>query len=279
MKWIPDESQLNTILTLYKTKSVLYIAKQFGKDRSVIIRILKENNIHIKNLSESHRLPVDEYFFDKIDTEEKAYWLGFIYADGYITKCNNHEVFGIKLNIKDLDHLVKFKKAIKSDHKIIKETINSPYGVVNACAISIRNKVFVDCLQDKGVFYNKSKILQPPPLNKIPNELLSHFIRGYYDGDGSVYQCKAKKDSWKPYGNISFLGTKNFLTWILDNLKNVCLTTANIYKYKDKDVWEIKIGGNNNFLNLYNYLYKNATVYLDRKKEKADSIKIDAQTI
>lgn len=279
IKWNPTELQLSDIIQLYKTKSIAHIAKQYGKDPSTIKRILVENNISIKNLSDTHKLPIDANFFNSIDTEEKAYWLGFIYADGYITKCNGHSVFGIKLKIEDKDHIVKFKNAIHSEHKIIEGVIESPYGVSRACSITIANEEFVHCLLDKGVFYNKSKILKPPPQEKLPNNLVSHFIRGYFDGDGSIYLGKAKKDNWKSSGNVSFIGTYELLSWILNNLKEQCSTKANIYKYKNKDIWEIKIGGNTNFLNLYEYLYKDANIFLSRKKDKADFIKTDVQRL
>lgn len=86
--------------------SIAKVAAQFGITADRVLSILKKNNIPRRSSSESHKLPVDSNFFHEINTEEKAYWLGFMYADGYVT----NRTMGIKLQESDSSHLEMLKK-------------------------------------------------------------------------------------------------------------------------------------------------------------------------
>lgn len=206
--------------------------------------------------------PFDQHFFDRIDTEEKAYWLGFIYADGYVTK----SVFGIKLQESDTDHLKKLKAALKSEHAIghyiNKSGFGTTYGPFKLCAFSIDNKYLVDTLIKNGVVYNKSKILTFPSKDIVPDHLLHHFIRGYFDGDGSVYHTP-------PHGylSISMDGTEHFLSEVLKIFHEVSGTNAKLYDSKGT-IKSLKVGGSKQVQAIYEYMYKDATVFLGRKKER-----------
>lgn len=270
-------SDINNIIWLYtnENKSMSYIAKYYKKDSGVIKRLLIKNNIKIRDNNSYKSKKVDTYFFDSIDTEEKAYWLGFIYADGSISK----KCLNIKLCYEDIDHLRKFKESIKSEHKILEIETNTPYkDNYKYCSISIVNDHLVNSLNNNGVLYRKSKILVFPTTQQVPKNLLSHFIRGYFDGDGSVYEySKTHK------GNVSFTGTENFLNGILNTFKSFLKTKTYVRKYKNKDIYDLKFGGMNIFYSIYLYLYKDATIYLDRKKNKFIHIlnenKIDVQRL
>lgn len=259
----------NKILDLYvkQIKSLSYIAKQFNVDSSVIKRLLIKYNIEIRNNNTYKKKKLNENYFHKIDSFDKAYWLGFIYADGYIT----NTTFGIKLKSTDIKHLHKLKNCLESEHKIgIGNNESETYGNCEYCYLCINNKQLVQDLLSQGVFYNKSKILKPP---SIDSKFIPAFIRGYFDGDGSVYEYSKTHE-----GSISFVGTKELLEFILENLKTCCSTNTNIYKYKNKDIYEIKIGGSNNFSNIYKYLYSDDSMYLDRKKQKYENILAYRQT-
>jgi intein/homing endonuclease len=130
--------------------------------------------------------------FDVIDTEEKAYWLGFIYADGYIETESNR--FGIGISIKDYGHLVKFNSFMKYlgnniKTKISKQKYKGELKEKEICFWRVSDKHLKESLIKQGCFEKKSLILEFP---KIPAKLVKHFIRGYFDGDGCVsyYQNK-----------------------------------------------------------------------------------------
>lgn len=241
-------------------KSLRQIAKEYHVSRNRISKILKENNIEIRysNLT-SKRYFCNENFFEKIDNEEKAYWLGFIYADGFITTKRKHgsQSLGITLSIKDIDHLEKFKKSINSTHKINTYLYHGfekeGYPATKCSRILIPSQKIVNDLKKHGVVENKTKILIFP---KIKNDLLNHFLRGYLDGDGSLFE-----DSRGTYG-LSFNGTKEFLEGI-----NTFLQT-NQKISRDKTIYSIRYSGNLKVLKVCNVIYKDATIYMDRKYNK-----------
>ena len=261
---------IENILNLYTIQniSISKIAKLYQVNDSVISRVLKENNIQIRTNNFYKQKRFDETFFDVIDTEEKAYWLGFIYADGCVSHRENTDVFEIKLSETDKTHLEKLKLSLQSEHCIGTYTSTSGYNIDKTyCSISIVNQHLVDALIKSGVTYQKTHNLKFPTTTQVPNGLIRHFIRGYFDGDGSVY-CTQSDNK----GCISFTGTENMLNGILNEIKTMISTNVSLYKYKDKDIYDLKIGGNNYFKQCYEFLYNDATIFLDRKKNKFDEI-------
>jgi hypothetical protein len=244
------------------------IADIYNVSGDTIRRRLKANNISIKKNDFYKKKNFNENFFDKIDTEEKAYWLGFIYADGCVSHRKTTDVFEIKLSEKDKIHLEKLKLALDSEHSIGTYISSCGYNIGKKyCSFSIVNQHLVDSLVEKGVLYCKTHILKFPDETQVPQNLINHFIRGYFDGDGSIY-CLEENGA----GGMSFVGTKNMLEGILSEFKHVIPTTTQIYKYKNKDVYDLKIGGSNYLKQCYEFLYNNATVFLERKKNKFDEI-------
>lgn len=265
-----SSEQISNITYLYTTEqlSVYKISKQYNVHDNTIARVLRENNIEIRNNNFYKTKRCNDIFFDTIDSEEKAYWLGFIYADGCITRRKKTDAFEIKLSEKDKSHLEKLKNSLQSEHKIGTYVSSCGYNVGKTyCNLSIASQHLVDSLITKGVTYQKTHTLLFPKNHQVPQSLMNHFIRGYFDGDGSVYCLESNG-----VGAISFTGTKDMLEGILNELKQIIPTTSQIYKYKNKDVYDLKIGGYNYFKQCYEFLYNNATLYLERKKNKFEEI-------
>ena len=153
--------------------------------------------------------------FEKIDTEEKAYWLGFLYADGSVG--SKEDKIELGLAEKDLKHIEKFKTFMNINNKISYREKTKSYRM------SFRSAKCKQDLIDKGCIPKKSLILDFPNENQVPKELQRHFIRGYFDGDGSI---STPKNSYGPRKNgrtISFIGTQDFLQSIIDIFVNeVC---------------------------------------------------------
>lgn len=253
-----SEKDIEKIIELYSVqyKSISYISRLFDCSENKIKKILVSNNIEIRNANFYKSKYVDESFFENIDTEEKAYILGFIYADGYISKTT----FGIKISAKDYELLKKIKDILHSEHKIGFCINNNGYGKGNeSCYLSINNKKLVNSLIENGVVYNKSNILKFPSYDIVPEHLIRHFIRGYFDGDGSVYRNNSGLV-------VSFDGARHFLKYLLDILRDVTGTKTDLYKYKNKEHYYIRIGGNNQVKMFYDYIYEDSTIFLGRKK-------------
>ena len=188
-----------------------------------------------------------------------------MYADGYITG----KYFGFKQSAKDKEILEKIQIALKSKHKIGEYINSNGYGQGNAyCSLIISNEKMVSDLQKLGVVFSKSKVLQFPNQEQVPSHLLRHFIRGYFDGDGSIYKVM----QGDTYG-ISFTGTKDFLTGVSNFFQNNGINTiAQVYKYNNKDIYDYKIGGRNNVKAVGDILYDGASIFMNRKKALFDEI-------
>ena len=115
----------------------------------------------------------DVSFFDEINTPEKAYWLGFIYADGFHNKYH----FQMKLSIKDRDHLMSLRSALKSNHVV--------HNNLDTTFLRICSKQLCDTLDKLGCITKKSLVIRYPNIDPLLNK---HFIRGVFDGDGCFYQ-------------------------------------------------------------------------------------------
>lgn len=238
---------------------------EHGRNR--IYRMLKENGVMRNHSEKSRKYIYNKDFFKAIDTEEKAYWLGFIYADGYIVngiKGKNKDSLGITLSNKDKNHIEKFKKSINSNHPIRNYT--TKYGYDSA-RIVIQDEELVADLIKLGVLRNKSLILKFPTIDMVDRSLIYHFIRGYFDGDGS-FKKKGKK--LKGY-DFSILGTIEFLAEL-----RICLGVDNeirkCNKNTDSNNYHLTFGGNQKVKQVSEMLYKNAKIYLDRKYKRYKEI-------
>ncbi len=239
-------------LSTIKVKNITGIG--LGK----LTKNLKKRGLIRSNKINSRKYHVNYDFFKNIDNEHKAYWLGFIYADGYISRINKNKKIGISLNIKDMDHLEVFKKQINATYPINIYKSKSFGGVeIEYCRLLITSDQLFDDLIDKGVFEKKTLILKFPNESIVPKNLQHHFIRGYFDGDGSFKKSNGK------YYVFNLCGTKEFLLKCQEILhKNTKLEK----RHKDnKNNYSFSIGGRLQAKKIGDYLYKNATVYLERK--------------
>lgn len=230
---------------------------------------------------------LNENYFESIDCEDKAYWLGFIYADGFITKRKpgyGQHILGVTLAEKD--HLEKFANSIGTDKPVKTYEKKNGFGKNDGCYLEhklalVSNKLVSD-IEKLGVVENKTFKLSKIP--NIPTEYIRDFIRGYFDGDGSVFIINRKalrqtKNGPKVYTGqnlgITICGTFNFLSSLIEEINNAEIPKNCIYKElrRQSDTWSIKLSSNKRSLEFYNYIYgHNPLVYMNRKKEKFEQL-------
>lgn len=190
--------------------------------------------------------------FEKIDNEEKAYWLGFLYADGSVGSSDNRIELG--LAEKDLKHIEKFRAFLKVDNKIQYREKTKSYR------IQIKNKKCKSDLIKQGCIPKKSLILNFPNEEQVPIHLIRHFIRGYFDGDGwftNTEKCF----------QVGIIGTEDFINGFLNIIEkeNIKSTNKIFTVHREDGAKRYVISSYNDVLNFLNYLYKDCNIFLDRK--------------
>lgn len=232
-----------------------YTLKQLGREFNcsygTIKNLLNKHNIQSRGNKQGY--PRNEYYFNKIDTEEKAYWLGFLYADGCV-HTNNYE---ISINITDRDHVEKFKTAIGAINHKITETNDKRFSNAKTLyQFTIKDKQLHQDLIKWGCIPQKSLLLNKIP--NIPRDYVSHFIRGYFDGDGSLHYLQGTNNY-----RISFVGTKNFL----NDIQKELITNVSLQSGGTGKAYTLQIAGRKQVERILNYLYNNSTesIRLNRK--------------
>jgi len=257
-----DDSKIKKAVSLYKCGiSAKQIGFKFGIDKRRVQKWAKASGI-LRTLEQSHRTrSLNENVFDKIDNQNKAYWLGFLYADAY----NNERKGTVNLALKgaDHDHMKKYVIFFEGDISDIKnkfvKTNNKYHSVslylINSCYLSNR-------LKELGCPQAKSFIIKYP--NWLDKNLNSHFVRGYFDGDGSIKIHKNKE--WR----INICGTNEILTSIQSFIKNNLNINSkiNYISKTSNNTWAINISGNEQVKRLCDWLYSGAETYLYRKYDR-----------
>lgn len=252
--------------------SGLKIAKKYDISAPAIYHWFQKLGLKARDDREKTlKYTCDSNYFEKIDREDKAYWLGFIYADGYITKRGDggSPRLGIAISEKDKKHLEYFRYCIKTNAPINTYTQKGGYGNNTVyCRIIISDPKIVNDLIDKGCYYNKTNIVKFPTREQVPEDMIKHFIRGYFDGDGSIYENKTG------FG-FSFCGTDDLLNGIIDELIKNGITDRRAKLEKRKPgqiVSSFSYGGNQITARFGEYLYSDDDFiimsFLDRKADR-----------
>lgn len=228
MKKLQD-TDLQEVIKYYETDnlSLEKVSDKLGVRVYDLKDFLIKHNMHIRNKGELNRkYPINEDFFDNIDTQEKAYTLGFIYADG----CNKFKkrkivirMSAVSKNIVEKISALIFKnnsnERIKEKSEkfsyISKKTGEKVNTINKVSELTINSAHMCKALSKLGCVPNKSLILTFPTWLTDP-ELQRHFIRGFYDGDGGI-SLNINKEKDKVSARIT--STLSFLTTIKQIVK------------------------------------------------------------
>lgn len=233
---------------------------------------LLENSELYKSKYGKYYVNID--YFNKIDNEWKAYWLGFLYADGCNDTSNN--CVRLKLQKRDKLQIIKFKNSLQSDAnlKVIKSNRHTLNGREirsgEQVEINICGKKLSEDLSRLGCVRNKTYILQFPNNDILPDFLMRHFIRGYFDGDGWVSVNIDRKIMY-----VGFVGMQCFIEPLKDYLVNkLNIENVTIRRRKNRESKAVEISWSSilDCEKLFNYLYNNCNIYLERKFLKFNNV-------
>jgi hypothetical protein len=221
-QWTKEENDLlkrifgnateNTLLEAFPGKSLNAVklhAQYIGLNR-------KRENIQYNGDEPYH------YFFDNIDTKEKAYTLGFWVADGSLMYLPDDSRYIVSFSNTEYEYLVLIKNLIRYPNKIYEQTGSHEGQYI----LNIASKTLATALHDMG--FNSSKSYDAF-LPKIPEDLYSHFARGLLDGDGCISR---KRDGNKYSLHIHFIGTYNLMSELNKKLpiRSNIVKTESIYR-------------------------------------------------
>lgn len=211
-------------------------------------------------LSKIHRkFPFNENYFENLDSENKAYWLGFIAGDGNVTD----HTFNLWLSSKDETHLLLLKRELAWNGKLLQ------HNKYNTVGFSIKSLKMTMDLANYGIIPNKTFILEFPHLNE---DLTRHFIRGYFDADGCIYRARRTSSSGKNRryirysGGFEILGNNNFLSDMQLELVRIGLPKTSL-NYPNQNISRLRYGGIESLRIIYRYLYQDANIYMGRKQK------------
>lgn len=253
------------IVKLYDSGMGCYkISKIFSCSPSTINNFLKKHKVNTQKTPNNYRkYTLNENYFEKIDSEVKSYFLGLIYSDGCITKSS----LRITLQEEDSYILEKLLKELSADAKLY-DIKKRKITHKNQKLLAISNKKIVNDLNSLGVFQNKSLSIEFPTNDILPIKYLPHFIRGVFDGDGSVfnYERMINNKKYIEYG-LTIISTEHFIKKL-----NEILNCGNIYKTNNGKNYFISFKNKKDIKKIVDFLYQDSTIHLNRKYEKVKEI-------
>lgn len=254
------------IIDLYQSgKTQKEIAQIIKCSQTGISGFLHRNNIECRKKEDVFKNQkyhdINTLFFKQINNESNAYFLGLLYADGCVHTKNNAYTVSLKLKSNDQIIIEKLRDIMSPS-----SPIKISYGKYSY--FRINQKEICEQLISHGCVPNKSLILQFP--TTIPNKLIKHFLRGYSDGDGTIYKNKFKNKKtintiWK------FISTNQFCQQaakIINEQLNVNCSISLSSPKTNKVTTTLSVGGNLQVKKVLDWLYQDATIYLPRKHDK-----------
>lgn len=261
-----DNLTKDKLVDLYikEDKSLDDIGNIYGVSRVAVYKKLKKYGIQQRSKSEARleaqkqgKLPqqffdINEDFFSTWSSR-MAYVLGLLITDGCISRSGT-----VSLCINDKELLEKVKEAMESAHKIEPSKHQK-----NLYTFHFARENMVKDLEKLCVVPKKSLVVKFP---EVPQAYLSDFIRGVFDGDGSVFFDKRRPES--PLRSSFVSGSKDFIEGLEASLGFLGMPKRTIYKQKTENGWSYMfIYDHKDSIQLFKILYKNTQhgLFLKRK--------------
>lgn len=246
--WTTEQEE--KIVELYTNGfSIRKIRELFGGIHyNTVKKILDKYNIETRSQAQSHYCDLrNDDIFAVIDSEEKAYWLGFLCGDG----CIYNNYIRISLKEEDINHLYKFRDFLNATSVKIQK--QGKY-----CTFSIGIKKAAEDLKKLGCVERKSLVLKPP---HIPEEFYFDWLRGLWDADGGVSYVK-QSNRWQSY----LTSTKEVCDFFIEQLD---INTKPFLEHNCENTYRVHFNGRLNVLDKLNKMYRNNTakIFLERKHD------------
>ena len=258
---ITKEVQKNIVdYYLSRPMSLQECSNKFNLCKPTIAKVLNDNNIPRYSKNQIFNPNFEESYFETIDKEAKAYYIGFIITDGNVhisseKKANRQAMISITQKENDAYILQTFLDEVKSNRSV-------GHDGRGCCQCAVMSNKMADDLSKYGIVPRKTIYAYLPTFKK---ELMPHLIRGILDGDGNI---KSKQTKRRHEHAVSFCGSHPLMEDIANYLsEELGISKPNVYDYSDRQLSEIKWQRKDEIHLIYNYLYNNASIFLKRKHD------------
>jgi DNA-binding transcriptional regulator WhiA len=241
-------------------KDAVALASQYRVHSSIIYSHLEKMGIDRRRSGDvRRRYHFNERYFCRLDSANSCYWLGFLFADGSISEVSN--ALRVNLQASDAAHLQALLMDLETTSHQVKYKVTSGHSVAG---IAITSLYLRQDLASWGMAQPKNERQIPP----MPQQFKRHFIRGYFDGDGSIsVHGTLKREDWK----ASIVSTSHSMVGQIASAILEVAIPCSIYSPTNTNLWYLSIGGNQ-VKRFGQWLYTDASRYLTRKKERFDEL-------
>jgi hypothetical protein len=245
------------IIQSYKAgTTITCLSKTHNCSRKFIRNLLKNAMITLRS-DDKHDYKID---FAHLDTEVKAYVLGLLAADGRMY--HHRRATCLKLKLDDLELLEKLRDYIQPRGEVRIYYNTNQHGT-DVCEFCINNVELCQQLYSHGIIPNKTRAVKLPP--NLPNYLLNHWMRGYFDGDGSVFHRNNRPTLSGLECNMT--GNINIITFVKTYFNKICNSSTKIHQTGDHTFKVVYTG--TKAVSFLQHIYADATIYLERKYQRA----------
>lgn len=255
----PFKNKQWLIEQIEKYGTVAEICKFTSTSKTSVRRYIRyyELNDRLEKQEPYRVYDINKDYFKIVDCERKAYWLGLLMADGCVS--NTDKKYSIRLALKDPDGYLPYLLSVDLNSK-------------RKLCYSKTKKMLCANFNCKEMFFDLNKLNIVPnktgkeAMPQIPENLIRHFVRGFFDGDGTIYRRKNRKRHKCAIGFVC--QNEQFIVDIIALIEKHCGFTMNYYLH-DKCVYESKTEAFNKCKFFCEWIYKDATICMIRKYEKA----------
>lgn len=239
-----------------------------------IYPILKKAGLYkTKPAPRMRRHKLDDKFFDSIDTEHKAYWLGLMIADGFLTNSGHSQnSIGISLEVGDKYLLEEFAKDLNTDYEVKTYTGTTYFDdvphEVEYARLFVRSKHMFDTLSSYGFTTDKSYHAKLP-LDVVPENLIQHLIRGLHDGDGSLSKAGGVSHTY----DFKLTGTLEVVSAVQHIFGKENVQLQERHPERQNNNYSLVLCGDAQVCRICDWMYDDATIYLQRKYDRYLEVK------
>jgi hypothetical protein len=246
-------------------KSTIIIASEVGVNYQTVNNYIRQFGIPLRTAVQSRSNPVNSSGFVDLTTDWHAYWVGFLAADGcvFIDKKKNEARLQLGLKMSDADHVRNFQQGINTKRPVV---VGND-GKRDMAKIAINDRNLVDILAKWGIVPNKTLVMNWP--SNLPPNMVPAYIRGYFDGDGTIFQRhrSAPGTIWTETVCRFISGSVPFLEALANELNKRGVQTLRIYRNQKSNAFFLPVSSRReNLLAFASVIYTGSTVCLERKR-------------